>query len=67
MSSKKVIRVTKTEFELEDGTVHPHAVELDEVPTPEEFQVYYDHWFSIFEEMTNGRQTINTRAGLCCA
>ncbi len=67
MKSKKVIRVTKTEFELEDGTIHPHAVELDEVPTPEEFQVYYDHWFSIFQEMTNGRKAADTRAGLCCA
>lgn len=67
MKSKKVVRVTKTEFELEDGTIHPHAVEIDEVPTPEEFQVYYDHWFEIFESMTNGRQTIDTREGLCCA
>ncbi|MCW9681614.1 hypothetical protein FJR41_012560 [Dolichospermum planctonicum UHCC 0167] len=67
MNSKKVIRVTKTEFELQDGTIHPHAVELDEVSTPEEFQVYYDHWFAIFEEMTNGRQVIDTRAGLCGA
>ncbi len=33
MGSKKVVRVTKTEEELEDGTIHPHAVELDEVPT----------------------------------
>jgi len=67
MKSKKVIRVTKTEFELEDGTIHPHATELDEVPTPEEFQVYYDHWFSVFQEMTNGREVADTKAGMCCA
>lgn len=28
MNSKKVIPVTKTEFELEDRTIYPHAVEL---------------------------------------
>ena len=27
MNSKKVIHVTKTELELEDGTIHPHAVD----------------------------------------
>ena len=67
MQKKKVVRVTKTEFELEDETIHPHAVELDEIPTPEEFQVFYDHWFSIFEEMTSGREVIDTRTSLHCA
>ncbi|PSB01734.1 hypothetical protein [Merismopedia glauca] len=45
----RVIRLTKTEFELDDGRVYQHAIELepDEVPTIEEFQGYYDHWLSL--------------------
>ena len=46
----QIVRVTKTEFELEDGTIYPHAVELDEIPTPEEFQETYDNWLHIFQE-----------------
>jgi len=44
MKEKKpvVVRVTKTEFELDDGRIFPHPVELDEVPTLEEFQKTYD-------------------------
>ena len=44
MKDKKpmVVRVTKTEFELDDGRIFPHPVELDEVPTVEEFQKIYD-------------------------
>jgi len=37
-----VVRVTKEEFELDDGRIFPHVVELDEVPTVEEFQKIYD-------------------------
>lgn len=54
MLRKKVIRVSSTEFELDDGSTFPHAVELEDVPTPEEFQKFYDHWFSIFEDLTDG-------------
>ena len=44
MKEKKpvVVRVTKTEFELDDGRVFPHPVELDKVPTVEKFQKIYD-------------------------
>lgn len=44
--SVKVVRVTATEFELSDGRVYEHPVpfEPDEVPTPDEFQEFYDHW-----------------------
>ena len=44
-----VVRVTRTEFKLSDGRVYQHPVELelDVVPTLEEFQVYYDHWLSL--------------------
>lgn len=61
MLRKKVVRVTAMEFELEDGTVFPHAVELEDVPSPEEFQKFYNHWFSIFEDLTDG-ETFNDRS-----
>ena len=38
MRRAMVTRVTKTEFELDDGRVYQHQFELDEVPTNEEFQ-----------------------------
>lgn len=38
-----VVRVSKEEFELNDGRVFPHMVELEEVPTIEEFQRIYDN------------------------
>lgn len=38
----KVIRVTKDEYELDDGRVFPHLVELDSVPSTEEFQAFLD-------------------------
>ena len=41
----KVIRVTKTEFEIEDGRIFQHVVELDSVPSIEEFQKYLDEWY----------------------
>ena len=33
-----VVRVTKTEFELDNGDIYPHAFELDDDITIEEFQ-----------------------------
>lgn len=47
----KVVRVTKTEFELEDGRVYDHPVELDSVPSIEEFQSVYNEWVQKFQEM----------------
>lgn len=38
----KVVRVTKTEFELDNGDIYPHAFELDEDITVEEFQKLLD-------------------------
>jgi len=48
---RKVIRVTADEFELDNGDIYPHAIELDEdeVPTVEEFQETYDHWRTVIE------------------
>lgn len=50
MLSRKIVKVTKTEFETEDGTIHPMMFELDEVPTIKEFQKQYDEWFHVFRE-----------------
>ena len=33
-----VVRVTKAEFELDNGDIYPHAFELDDDITVEEFQ-----------------------------
>lgn len=46
MKRMKVIRVTSTEFELEDGRIIPQVVELEEVPSVEEFQKYLDEWYT---------------------
>jgi hypothetical protein len=50
MLSRKIVRVTTTEFETADGTVRPMVFELDETPTVEEFQEIYDDWFNVFLE-----------------
>lgn len=54
----KVIRVTRTEFELDDGRVFQHVIELDEVLTPEEFQEIYDHWRELID-LKHGNETAN--------
>ena len=38
----KVIRVTKSEFKLDNGDIYPHAFELDDDITVEEFQKLLD-------------------------
>ena len=50
MRKARVVRVTESEFELEDGRIYPHLVILDDVPTVEEFQSIYDHWFAVFNQ-----------------
>ena len=37
-----VIRVSKTEFELDNGDIYPNTFELDEDITVEEFQIILD-------------------------
>ena len=39
----KVIKVSKTEFELENGDIHPIPFEYDYEPTLEEFQMFIDN------------------------
>jgi hypothetical protein len=50
-----VVRVTKTEFELDDGRIFPHPVELDEVPSVEEFQKIYDKSRKLVQEMMDDK------------
>ena len=38
----KVVRVTKTEFKLDNGDIYPHNFELEEDITVEEFQKLLD-------------------------
>lgn len=59
--SQKIIRVTQEEFELEDGTIYPHAVPLEYTPTVEEFQEVYDHMQDLFEKekLLNETTSIN--------
>lgn len=54
----KVVKVTKTHFDLSDGRTFQHVVELDEVPDLEEFQQIYDHWKHIFSP-EDGQPSIN--------
>lgn len=54
---KMIVRVTKTEFETDDGVIYPIPFELDEILTIEEFQRIYDEWFRLFQQkglMPNG-------------
>ena len=44
MKKVMVVRVNEIEFELDDGRVYQHPIELKEIPTIEEFQDIYDHW-----------------------
>lgn len=62
VKSMKVVRVTKTEFELEGGRVYDHPVELEVVPSLEDFQEVYDGWVKKFQEMfsNDGRKTDNS-------
>lgn len=43
MKRMKVVRLTKYEFELEDGTIQPMMLDIDPLPTLEEFQKYLDN------------------------
>lgn len=48
---KKVVRVDSEEFELDDGTIYPHMVKLEEVPTVEEFQKIYEYCSKLLGSM----------------
>lgn len=50
-----VIRVTKTEFELDNGRIFEMPFELEEVPDLEDFQRIYDQWSTLLQEMLEDR------------
>lgn len=45
-----IIRVTNTEYETDDGVVAQLPIELDYIPSVEEFQEMYNEWFRIFQQ-----------------
>jgi len=47
----KVIRVSKGEFELEDGRVYEHPIPLTTVPSLQEFQETYDNCSKKLQEI----------------
>jgi len=51
MSKIKVIRVSATEFETEDGKVFPHPIPFQDgkIPSVKEFQAIHDQWWEIFQ------------------
>lgn len=52
MERPTVVRVTKDEFELSDGTIQPMMFPVEgKVPTVEEFQKVYDGWYETFKTM----------------
>lgn len=59
---EKVVRVTKEEFELEDGTVHQIIPPLEEAMTPEEFQEHYERAINLVQSIKDaGSDDQNTK------
>lgn len=57
----KIIRVSKNDFELDDGTVHILPFELDDIPSVESFQILYDNSKNIIEDILNQNGRITNR------
>ncbi len=55
MEKRMVVRVTSTEFELDNGRVFEMPFELEEVPSLDDFQRIYDKWSSVLQEMLEDR------------
>lgn len=51
-----VVRVTSTEFELDNGRIFEMPIELEEIPTLEDFQKIYEQWSKVFQEMLEERE-----------
>ena len=60
----KVIRVTKTEFELDNGDIFPIGPELDEDISPEEFQVHYERAYNIVQSLKDVRGNDKNNQGV---
>ena len=52
---KKVVKVTKTEFELDDGSVFPITPPLSEEMTTEEFQEHYERACNLVQSLKDFR------------
>lgn len=68
-----VVRVTKTEFELDYGRIFQHPVELDDVPTIEEFQKIFRCLKWGYEDNADSNASLNILLrfitglyGACC-
>ena len=60
----KIIRVSKNDFELEDGTIHILPFELDNLPSLEDFQILYDNSKNIIKELLEqNERIINSKSG----
>ncbi len=47
----KVVRVTRTEFELDNGDIYPLPFELDHTPTVKEFNEIYANSRALVEKL----------------
>ena len=47
----KVVRVSRTEFELDNGDIYPIPFEYDYDPTIEEFQMFLDNSRELIMEL----------------
>jgi len=60
MKRMKVVRITKEEFELEDGTIQAMMFDIDPLPTLEEFQAMLDRSADMLGiEVENGQESKN--------
>lgn len=60
----RIVRVTKTEFELEDGGIFPITPQLLEDLTVEEFQRHYDYATSVVRGCPKAGSDDTDAAGL---
>lgn len=63
MKRMKVVRITKEEFELDDGTIQPMMFDIDPLPTLEEFQAMFDHSAEIMGiEVEDGEKSTDEKS-----
>ena len=61
MKMNSVIRVTKEEFELDNGDILPIIPPLQKEITPKEFQIHYERAINIIRSLSNiGSNNDNT-------
>lgn len=51
----KIVRVTKTEFELDNGDIYPVVPPLEHEMSPEEFQEHYERACNIIASIKASR------------